>query len=217
MTRYALVVVDLQNDFLPGGSLAVADGDSIVQSINELVVKYDWSLLVATKDWHPQDHTSFSVNHNLPPFTEKEFKHPVDGTLKVETTWPVHCVQNTHGAELEESFLKAFEESKLPKCILNKGYLQDREYYSCFQDTWGIHQTELTDILKANEITDVVFVGLAYDYCVLASAIDAVSRRFQSTVLRDCSRSVYPEKLGLTDARYTAGGVKLATLGEFSV
>ncbi|KAI5949326.1 PNC1 [Candida jiufengensis] len=174
MVKRALLVIDLQEDFLPpNGSLAIAEGRSIVEPITNLIKQpQNWSLVVATQDWHPSNHTSFASQHNVEPFTELEFKHPESNQTKKQTVWPDHCVQDTFGSTIEKTFLTEFEKLSIPKAIVKKGYLQDREYYSCFQDSWGLHHTELENLLKENEIDEVVIVGLAYDYCVLNSAID---------------------------------------------
>ncbi|ODV78326.1 NAD(+) salvage pathway protein [Suhomyces tanzawaensis NRRL Y-17324] len=222
----ALIIIDIQEDFLPpDGALAVSDGRSVVSSINELVSNYQWSVVVATQDWHPKDHTSFSSHHNVPPFTEIEFSHPLgeldkttgNAYIRTQTTWPDHCVQDTHGSDLEALFAGHFNLiTDIPKAIIKKGYLTDREYYSCFQDVWGIHHTELGQFLKANDITDVVMVGLAYDFCVLNSAIDSSKLGFNTSVVRDCCRSVYPNNDSDTDALYKEGGVRLITLSELT-
>lgn len=218
--KLALVVVDLQEDFLPpDGSLAIKDGRSIVADINKLLndPKYNWSLIIATQDWHPANHISFASQHNVEPYTELIFEHPkgeIDpSTNKVKTmkqyVWPDHCVQNTKGASLEPTFNKAFEAVSKPLVNVKKGYLQDREYYSCFQDCWGIHHTEILEVLKTNEITDVVFVGLAYDFCVLNSAIDCAKNRFHTFVFKEYTKSVYPDKESDTDKLYIDNGVKI--------
>lgn len=222
----ALIVVDLQNDFLPPvGSLAVPNGRLVISRINSLLdsEKYHWSLIVATQDWHPKDHISFASQHDVEPFTEIQFKHPLgecdkNGSVitKNQIVWPDHCVQNTQGAELEQLFRDRFHCLLVPTLVVQKGYLRDREYYSCFKDVWGLHDTGLYDYLKGNGITNVIFVGLAYDFCVYNSAIDCADLGFETYVIKDCSESVYPEKEKETDKLYLSKGVQLLTAEELN-
>lgn len=211
MIKRALVVVDLQGDFLPpNGSLAIANGSSIVKPIIELITEphlNQWSLVIATQDWHPSDHTSFASQHGVQPFTELEFKHPETGQVKKQIVWPDHCVQGSAGAELELNFAKAFDDIKgVPTTNVKKGYLQDREYYSCFQDTWGLHRTEMKQTLLDHAIEEVVFVGLAFDYCVLNSATDS-AKLFKTYVVRSLSKSVTQENDAKTEEIYRSAGV----------
>ncbi|CCE80407.1 Piso0_003523 [Millerozyma farinosa CBS 7064] len=224
--KAALVVIDLQYDFLPpDGSLAVANGNDVVLPIINLIKnKNQWNLLIATQDWHPKDHISFASQHNTSPYTELSFTHPLkekdDGDellTKKQTVWPDHCVQGTHGAELNEQFKKEWDNITEPeKYVVKKGYLQDREYYSCFMDVWGLHKTEMTSVLHEHGITDVVFVGLAYDFCVLNSAIDASRLGFNSYVIKECCRSVYADKVADTDNKYSHAGVKVISINDLS-
>lgn len=219
MIRCALVVVDVQEDFLPpNGLLAVADGRAIVNPIVDLldVNKYPWLAVVLTQDWHPKDHCLFACQHGVEPFTGVKFKHPAGeknsqtGEIKtqINTVWPVHCVQGTHGATIEKNILAAYDKvDDVPKAIVQKGYLQDREYYLCFTDCWGSHKTEMGKFLVDNGITHAVFVGLAYDFCVLYSAVDALALGFDTFVLSSFLRSVYPDKVEETTKQYEKAGV----------
>lgn len=220
--KTALIVIDLQEDFLPSeGSLAVAGGRSIVEPINDLLdrEKYDWSAIIATQDWHPHNHISFASQHGVAPYTEIEFEHPLkendESTGKVktmtQTVWPDHCVQNTFGSSIDALFLTKFNQldGVIPKAIVKKGYLQDREYYSCFKDCWKLHKTEMEDTLKNLGITNVVFVGLAYDFCVMNSAIDCAGLGFKTYVLKSYCKSVFPENIVQTDKTYTDAGVTI--------
>lgn len=237
MKKTALIVVDLQEDFLPpNGSLAIKNGRSVIPKINQLLPsqdnhsKFDWSLIVATQDWHPPNHTSFASQHeNVAPFTEIEFIHP-EKKLDPKTNqpivmnqivWPDHCVQGIKGAQLEPLFANQFEKltkqddnNTAPCKIVKKGYLPDREYYSCFQDCWGLHHTELIDLLHEYDIENVVFVGLAYDFCVLSSAIDSAKNGFKTFVLKNYCESVYPEKINDTDKLYIDNGVTIVDNDE---
>ncbi|KAK6454342.1 NAD(+) salvage pathway protein [Scheffersomyces xylosifermentans] len=221
-SKIALAIIDVQEDFLPShGSLAIKDGRDIIPLINNLITtrKFKWGAIIATQDWHPKNHTSFASQHNVPPFTELEFTHPLGekdpatGEVKTQkqVVWPDHCVQDSSGACLDASFLGNFNSisPNIPKTVVKKGYLCDREYYSCFQDTWGIHHTEMEDFLRENGITGVVFVGLAYDYCVLNSARDCAKDGFNTYVLKDYCKSVYPDKIAETEDLYKEAGVKI--------
>lgn len=156
----ALIVVDVQNDFLPGGSLAVPDGDEVVPVINSLVPRFE--TVVYTRDWHPSDHTSFS--------DDPEF---VDGS------WPPHCIQETEGAEFHQD-LTIPEES----IIISKATESDREAYSGFQ------RTDLEERLKERDIERVFVVGLAEDVCVHDTVIHALDRGFETILLEDGTRGI---------------------------
>ncbi|ODV63137.1 nicotinamidase [Ascoidea rubescens DSM 1968] len=216
----ALVIIDLQEDFLPpNGSLAVKDGREIIGDVNELINldKYKWKLVIASKDWHPKDHCSFASNNNVKEFSLVEFSQPgTKGAIKAkQVVWPDHCIQNEKGSEFGYEFREKFERLKEKYGngrvkVVEKGYLKDREYYSCFNDVWNSHHTEMEAILDENEITDVYFVGIAYDYCVLHSSISCARlKKFHTYVLKDVCKSVAPENDKATDEKYLAHGVKI--------
>lgn len=217
--KTALLIIDLQEDFLPpNGSLAVANGREIIKPIIELLDtdKYKWDAIIATKDWHPNTHISFALVHGVDPYTTKMITCPVDSKREMlQTLWPVHCVQESHGSEFPTEFNNEFNENlklqKVPTKLVLKGYLEDREYYSCFQDVWGLHKTECTSYLKDNNITNVVAVGIAYDYCVVNSCIDSVKNGFNTFVIQDYTRAVYPDKNVETTKRYEDNGIKVIT------
>lgn len=226
MLRVALIVVDLQEDFLPpDGSLAVAGGRDVVPRISSLLnlAVYPWLAIVVTQDWHPPNHCLFALQHNVKPFSEVQFQHPLGekncytGEVKTQTqtVWPDHCVQGSHGAEVEALFLAAFEKiTEVPTKLVQKGFLQDREYYLCFSDCWKLHRTELEEYLEEHSITHVAFVGLAYDYCVLNSAIDCQNSGFAASVIRNCCKSVYPDKLAETERLYERAAVAMYDLAD---
>lgn len=222
MLKAALLIIDLQEDFLPpNGALAVPNGREVIENILDLcdLTKYPWLAIALTQDWHPSNHTLFASQHNVKPFTELEFEHPLQeknactGIVKVkkQTVWPDHCIQDSFGASIEKNILSTYNNlpGGIPKIIVQKGYLQDREYYLCFSDVWKLHKTELEDFLLKNDINHVVVVGLAYDYCVLNSAIDSALSGFTTTVIQNCCRSVYPENLKETEQAYRDAGVQL--------
>lgn len=217
--KTALLIVDLQEDFLPpNGSLAVAKGREIIQPIIKLLTckDYKWDCIIATKDWHTPDHISFAKTHGQEPYSTKVLSCP-DGSnkTKLHTLWPIHCVQESQGSEFPIEFKKVFnnllKEQKVPTKIVLKGYLQDREYYSCFQDVWGIHKTECNEFLKDNDIVNVVAVGIAYDFCVMNSCIDAAKLGFNTFVVKDLTRGVYPDKDDETTLNYEKHGIKVIT------
>lgn len=227
MLKPALVIVDVQNDFLPGGALAVSDGDKIIPKIESLLnlEKFPWLAVVLTQDWHPKSHCLFALNHNVKPFTEIEFEHPLGekncttGEVKkhLQTVWPEHCIQGTPGAELHSSLVDKVEKhvaNVVPTALVRKGYLEDREYYLCFTDCWKIHHTEMEEFLVKNNVTDVVFVGLAYDFCVLHSACDSLNSGFNTYVVRDCSKSVFPDLAEETEKAYKSANVNIVNLHD---
>lgn len=191
----ALVIVDVQEDFCPpNGALAVEGGRDIIPIINEILA-YPFALKVATKDFHPQDHISFASNHAAPnnqPF-ESTFtiKNPHNPEETQETRlWPDHCVQGTKGAEL----VPDLDTSKLDE-IVEKGQDKRVEMYSAFADPFKnpcVAKSGLADMLRKLDITDVYVVGLAADYCVKHTAIDAQREGFQTWVIGDATRAVDP-------------------------
>jgi nicotinamidase/pyrazinamidase len=158
-TKRVLILVDIQNDFCPGGSLAVREGDQIVPVVNELQPHFD--LIVATKDWHPAGHASFAA------------------------LWPPHCVQGTNGAE----FVSALDTGRIARTFL-KGTDMEVDSYSGFFDNEHLRATGLGDYLTAQGVTNVVIAGLATDYCVKFTALDALALGFHTTVVKDACRGV---------------------------
>ena len=154
----ALLVIDFQNDFTPGGALAVPDGDAIAGRVNELIDSGGFDLVVATRDWHPADHASFAEQGG---------------------PWPPHCVQGTHGAELHLS---------LPRdridAVVDAGYEPDLEGYS------GFEATDLARSCARRDVDEVTVVGLATDYCVKATAADAMREGFRVTIDRGGIRGI---------------------------
>jgi nicotinamidase/pyrazinamidase len=154
----ALVIVDFQNDFTPGGALAVSGGDEIAARVNELAADPRFELVVATRDWHPREHGSFAV-HGGP--------------------WPEHCVQGSPGAELHP----ALERERL-HVVIDKGQDPSTEGYS------GFDETELLELLRERGIERLTIVGLATDYCVKHTALDALGHGFEVTVDTEGVRGV---------------------------
>ncbi len=192
--KAALLIIDLQEDFLPpNGKLAVSDGRTVIPVINSLF-KEEFQLIVASKDFHPQNHISFASNHDhCAPFQTKQlsFTDPVTNITATQqhVLWPDHCVQNTPGVEFPPGFPPGFPPNELDH-IVYKGTLPDREYYSAFQDVWGCDKTDLDLVLKSNGITDVYVVGLAFDYCVYHTSLDCQRLGYNTFIIKEATKPV---------------------------
>ena len=182
MADTALIIVDLQNDFCPGGALAVPSGDAILPAVNQLVARYQASgrPIYATRDWHPADHISFQAQGG---------------------PWPPHCIQETHGARFHADLM-------LPEdtVLITKGTRSDKDAYSGFDDT------PLAGLLSAAGISRIVVCGLATDYCVRATALDGLSAGLEVIVLTDAVRGVEvnPGDSAAALAAIESGGGQLA-------
>jgi nicotinamidase/pyrazinamidase len=173
----ALICVDLQNDFCPGGSLPVKEGRDIGVLINRIQKNFDF--VVATQDWHPKDHLSFASNHKKKPGEVID----LDGLKQV--LWPDHCVQGSQGAE----FIEEFDQKKVDR-VFQKGTDKRIDSYSAFFDNAHKKATGLGDYLKQKGIKEVYLAGLATDYCVKYSALDAMGLGFDTTVIEDACRGI---------------------------
>ena len=180
MAKQALIIVDLQPDFLPGGPLAVPDGDAIVATVVALMDRFD--VVVATQDWHPAEHGSFAANH---PGRSPGEVIDLDGLAQI--LWPTHCVQDSPGADLVPQ-LRA-RESKLA-AVFTKGTDPSVDSYSGFFDNGKRKATGLGEWLRAHGVDSVVVCGLALDYCVKFTALDALALGFETTLVRDATRAV---------------------------
>jgi nicotinamidase/pyrazinamidase len=174
----ALILVDIQNDFLPGGALAVPDGDAIIPIVNEIMA--DFPLVVITQDWHPANHGSFAANHP----GRKVFEQLELNGLP-QTLWPVHCVQNTRGAELAANLRR----DRIAR-VFQKGTDPGIDSYSGLFDNGRRKSTGLGEWLKEKGADEVFVCGLATDYCVKYTALDAVQFGFATCVIEDASRGV---------------------------
>lgn len=202
----ALIMVDIQNDFLPGGSLAVGGGDAIIDYVVSLMESTDrYELMVATQDWHPADHGSFASAHpGAKPFDLGE----LSGLEQV--LWPDHCVQGAFGARLHEVIRKTLiemTEKGSRSLIIQKGQHLEVDSYSAFFDNGRIHDTGLHKALQSYGITAVEIVGLAFDYCVKFTALDAASLGYQTSVLLPGTRPVDPASFDAIKAELEAAGV----------
>lgn len=174
----ALIVVDLQNDFLPGGALAVPEGDRVVPLANELAGRFE--LVLATQDWHPADHVSFAANH---PGAKPGDVIDLGGLPQI--LWPVHCVQGSAGA----AFHKDFDTHRVAR-VFRKGVDPGIDSYSTFFDNRHQRSTGLGEALAEMGVREVFLCGLATDYCVKYSALDALGLGLRTHVIADACRAV---------------------------
>lgn len=184
MERGALVIVDVQNDFCPGGALPVAGGHDIVAVINEVASRFQAAgrPVIATQDWHPPDHVSFRTRGG---------------------PWPVHCVQGTPGADLHPLLRR-----EPITHVIRKAYRRDEEAYSAFQGTG------LGELLRALDVEEVYVCGLAMDVCVNFTALDAARAGFRTTILEDATRPVFPEQLEEKRRTWQETGVRVVSSTE---
>ncbi|KQA16734.1 bifunctional nicotinamidase/pyrazinamidase [Vibrio metoecus] len=173
----ALLLVDIQNDFSPRGALPVPDGDAVVPVINQLIPLFEH--VIATKDWHPAQHASFASVQGKAP------GEVIDLNGIPQVMWPEHCIQNTQGAE----FIDGLEVQQITHTVL-KGTHPDVDSYSGFFDNQRFHATGLAEYLSSHGISDVYIAGLATDYCVKFTALDAISLCFNTWVIQDACRGV---------------------------
>jgi len=197
-----LLLIDFQLDFLPGGSLAVAEGDAILPLLNDLQPHFD--LVVATQDWHPAGHRSFASAH-----TGQALFSEIEWQGLPQRLWPDHCVQGTPGAQLHPGLRLDRVEA-----IFRKGTDPDLDSYSAFFDNGHRRATGLSAYLRARGITQVFVAGLASDYCVYFSAKDARGEGFEVAVLEDASRGIAPESMAAAKADLLAQGVRFVQASE---
>jgi nicotinamidase/pyrazinamidase len=177
-----LIIVDAQNDFMPGGALEVKSGDRIIPVINEILPHFE--LVVATKDWHPANHKSFAVNHP----GKNEFEVIELNGLE-QKLWPPHCVQGTKGADFHPAL-----ETKPVEAIFRKGMDPEIDSYSGFYDNGHKKSTGLSGYLKQKGASDLYFCGLAADICVYFSLLDALKEGFNATLIKDAAVPLLPEE-----------------------
>lgn len=174
----ALIMIDLQNDFCPGGSLAVSGGDEVIPLANQLQVHFE--VILATQDWHPEDHSSFAISHP---------GYRVGEVIKIneieQILWPSHCIQESQGA----AFHPDLSLQKVQKTF-HKGIDKKIDSYSAFFDNAHLRSTGLEEYLQETGIDTVYLMGLATDYCVKYSALDAVHSGFKVFVVEDACRGV---------------------------
>jgi nicotinamidase/pyrazinamidase len=194
----ALIVIDIQNDFCPGGALAVAEGDAIIPRVNALMD--DFATVVLTQDWHPAGHSSFAASH--------PGAHPF-GSIRMpygdQTLWPTHCVQGSHGASFHPSL-----RTGPAQAIIRKGFRRDIDSYSAFFENDRTTPTGLDGFLRSRGVGVVTLVGLATDFCVAFSALDAARLGFTVTVdLAACRAIDLHGSLAAQVAAMQAAGIRL--------
>lgn len=204
----ALIVIDMQNDFV-NGSLAIPGAESIIRPVND-AIDLPWKIKIATRDFHPDNHVSFARTHQKPVFSKATIFHPEDAAKKngiEHTLWPIHCVAYTGGAD----FVKDLNSDAFD-VVVHKGTHAHIESYSAFKDVWGKDSSEFPDIVAASGATDIFIVGLAGDYCVKYTAIDAVDLGYRTWLITDGIKSIASEELVYKEM--VARGIKLTTLEE---
>ena len=181
MKKTALLVIDVQNDFLPGGSLAVADGDQVIPVINKLIPQYD--LVVATQDWHPANHKSFASQHE-----GKKLFEEIELNGMTQRLWPDHCVQGTFGGEFHKDL-----ELNTAEAIFRKGMDPEIDSYSGFYDNGHLKSTGLAGYLKEKGVEEIHFCGIAADYCVYFSIKDALLEGFKTVLIEEATKPIDAE------------------------
>lgn len=193
-----LLVIDVQNDFCPGGALAVPGGDEVISLIHQLAPLF--SHVILTQDWHSPHHASFASTHpGKPPFTD------IEAPYGAQTLWPDHCVQGTPGAEFHPAL-------RLPQAelILRKGFRPQIDSYSAFFENDHLTPTGLGGYLLERQLTRTFFCGLAYDYCVGYSALNACGLGFEALVIRDACRAIdLNGSVAGMDAQFATSGVQV--------
>lgn len=202
MAHKALLVIDVQRDFLLGGSLAVPNGDEVIAPINRLGERF--AEIVLTQDWHPGGHISFASTHGKQPFAETFEAH-----YGTQSLWPDHTLQASSGAELSPGL-------NLPHAglLLRKGFRKDVDSYSAFLENDHTTSTGLAGYLREKKLTDIYLCGLAWDYCVGFTGLDGRDLGFNVTVIEDAVRGIAPESMEAMSHRWQAAGVRRATVEE---
>lgn len=200
-----LLVIDVQNDFCPGGALAVAAGDQVIAPIHGVATRFRH--IVLTQDWHPADHTSFSSAHpGREPFDKVQLPYGE------QTLWPPHCVQGTNGAEFHPAL-------RLPQAelILRKGFRREIDSYSAFFENDRATPTGLAGYLRDRNLTRVFVAGLAYDYCVAYSAVDARRLGLPAAILRDACRPIgLNDSVARAEKQFAEAGIAVIECAELS-
>ena len=198
----ALLLVDIQNDFIPGGALPVTDGDAIIPVVNTLMPYFD--LVVATQDWHPQNHGSFASNH-----PGKKVYDVIELNGLQQILWPDHCVQGSKGAD----FAPGLNMNPV-EAIFRKGTDPGIDSYSGFFDNGRKKSTALADYLKGRKINEVLVVGLAGEFCVNFTILDAVDQGFKTYLIEDGTRPLNKDDFEKAKANMKAKGVGIIKSNE---
>lgn len=206
----ALIIVDMQYDFMPGGALPVNEGDQIIDGINNIALKFNatHNKVVLTQDWHPQDHLSFASNHPGKSSGNEHQTEAIDPVL-----WPDHCVQGSKGAEFHKNLDK-----NLAHAIIRKGYNPQIDSYSGFIENDKKSETGLAGYLKSQNIKRIFVCGLALDYCCYSTAIDGVDFGFEVYFLIDLTKGIDlpPGNISNSLKSMINKGIKFAKIESFS-
>ena len=201
----ALLVVDVQNDFCPGGALAVADGDAVIEPANRLIELFDHVLL--TQDWHPPGHRSFASSH-----PGRQAFETIDLDYGAQTLWPDHCVQGTEGAAFHRNLLAAKAE-----LVVRKGFRPEIDSYSAFRENDRRTPTGLAGYLRERGLRRLFLCGLATDFCVLFSALDGVEAGFEVVVIEEACRGIDIDgSVDLAWRQMAQSGVVVSSLGAIA-
>lgn len=209
MSQHALLLIDLQNDFCSGGALAVPEADQTIDIANQLIMlfKSQGKKIIASQDWHPADHGSFASAQGSSPFES--------GTLDglEQTWWPDHCIRNSHGAEFNPQLNSAVIDH-----IVQKGSQREIDSYSAFFDNGHRHNTGLDAWLRQHDISSLVVMGLATDYCVKFSVLDALDLGYRVTLVTDGCRGVnlQPQDSAQAIQKMADSGATLMTLAQIN-
>jgi len=198
-----LLVIDVQNDFCPGGALAVAGGDQVIAPIRRIAERFEH--IVLTQDWHTAGHASFASTH-----AGKQPYEAIEMAYGPQMLWPDHCVQGSKGAEFHADLQLVRAE-----LILRKGFRREIDSYSAFFENDRTTATGLAGYLRERGLTRVFLCGLAYDYCVGFSALDARRLGFEAVVVHDACRAIdLKGTVSKMEAEFAAAGVELARADE---
>lgn len=200
-----LIIIDMQNDFMPGGNLAVSGGDKIIPVINHLQEKFD--LVIATQDWHPENHVSFASNHGGKNPFEK-----INWQGSEQVLWPNHCIQNSNGADFHPDL-----DMKKVEAIFRKGMDAEIDSYSGFYDNGHKKNTGLAGYLRERKATNLFFCGLAADVCVLFSIHDALSEGFSATLIEDATQPIDAGGFEKMKKDLSTKGCQIKTSREFFI
>jgi nicotinamidase/pyrazinamidase len=214
----ALILIDLQNDFCKDGALAVGDANAILNDINFLSLRFliKDALLVATQDWHPRNHKSFASTHGAAPFSTTKLPYGE------QTLWPDHCVEGSKGAEFHRDVDGAILRSAV---IVRKGMNPEIDSYSAFYENDQTTKTGLAGYLRDRGIKRCFFVGLAYDFCVGFSALDAVREGFEAVIIKDLTKPIamhvasglgsVTTTVNVMERKFRVAGVQIINQGVF--
>ncbi|CAN8070599.1 unnamed protein product [Agarophyton chilense] len=205
----ALLIIDVQNDFLPTGSLPVLEGDHVIPVINSLTTKTPFlGAVYLSKDWHPSNHTSFASNHpHKQPFETIQIQ--IDGAQYDQVLWPDHCVQHSDGAAFAPNL--AIPDGAV---TILKGMDARFDSYSAFYDNAKKTQTKLDDLLKKNNVRTLYVCGLALDVCVQFTVLDAITLGYDTVIILDACRGLSPESNARAISKMEAAGANIITAAE---